>query len=310
MGNDMNSAIGELARLTIALISGFLLVSPAIAGDDSCKLIPVATLPMQLMGGRPTVPASVEGKSIQMLVDTGGAFSELSFPLVLSLKLQAKFVESRKIYAFGGNQEGLYVVSHAFALGTLTSSKQEFVISSYSVRGIDGSLAPDILRAFDVDFDFGHGKFNLISQKHCEGRVAYWSDEAARIPISIDAQGHIRFTLMVDGKTFSAILDTGATKSTLSLEDAESAFGFVRDDPAIQPAGVVNGSVQAYRYPFKTLTLGGLSVNNPQILLISEKDSKMGSLPSFALGVDVLNQLHLYVAYGESAIYLTAAAAH
>jgi len=306
----MYSVIGELKGLAIAVFTGLLVVSPAIADDDNCKLIPVASLPMQLIGGRPTVPASVEGKSIQMLVDTGGAFSELSLLLAASLNLQPKIVESRKIYSFGGNEEGLYVVSHAFVLGTLISSKQEFVISSQSVRGIEGSLAPDILRAFDIDFDFGKGRFNLISQKHCEGRVAYWSDEAARIPFFIDAQGHIRFQLMVDGKQFSAILDSGATRSTLSLEDAESVFGFSRDDPAIQSAGTVNGSVPAYRYPFKTLTVGGLSVNNPQILLISENDSKMGRLPSFSLGMDVLSKLHLYVAYGERTMYLTAAGAN
>jgi predicted aspartyl protease len=299
-----------LQLLNVLLIAaGLLLGRPAIADNDNCKLIPVASLPLQLIGGRPTVPASVEGKSIQMLVDTGGVVSELSFPLVLSLNLRPKFVESQKIYAFGGNWEGLYVESHAFVLGSLVSDKREFIIASHNVKGIDGSLAPDILRAFDVDFDFGHGKFNLVSQKHCEGRVTYWSDEAARMPFVIDAQGHIRFKLMVDGKEFAAILDTGSTKSTLSLEDAQSAFGFDRDDPAVQPAGAVNGMVPAYRYPFKTLTLGGLSVNNPQILLISEKDSKMGNLPSFALGMDVLNQLHLYIAYGEGSIYLTAASA-
>jgi predicted aspartyl protease len=284
-------------------------VTTHLVADDNCKLTPVASLPLQILEGEPVIPAAVEGKAIEMSIDTGGSFSTLSSQLVAALNLPTKPIRTVKITEFGGAQAGTYVVPHAFALDRLVSDKQEFVVANYSPISAGGTIGPDMLRAFDLDFDFGNAKFNLISQDHCTGRVTYWSDEAARIPITIDDWGHIRFTLMIDGKEFSALLDTGATSSTLNLESAQSQFGFQTNDPAIKPAGMINGTIPYYHYPFKNLTLGGLSVTNPRILLVSDKDSKIDDLPNVVLGMDVLSRLHLYVAYSEKAIYLTAASA-
>ena len=67
------------------------------------------------------------------------------------------------------------------------------------------------------------------------------------------------------------------------------------------------------RYPFKMLTLQGVTVNNPDIILVPDDKSKiMGGYrqPKLILSMGILRQLHLFIAYKEHNIYVTSASAH
>ena len=67
------------------------------------------------------------------------------------------------------------------------------------------------------------------------------------------------------------------------------------------------------RYPFKLLTLQGVAVNNPDLVLVADDASKvMGGYrePKLILGMGILRQLHVYIAYKERNIYVTTATAH
>jgi hypothetical protein len=89
----------------------------------------------------------------------------------------------------------------------------------------------------------------------------------------------------------------------MSLEAAENMF---KIDPATLSKN--NG-----RYSFKTLTLQDVTVNNPDIILVpNDKSQVMGGYrqTNLILGMGILRQLHLYIAYKEHTIYATAASAH
>ncbi|HEY2033927.1 MAG TPA: hypothetical protein VGH02_09610, partial [Rhizomicrobium sp.] len=65
--------------------------------------------------------------------------------------------------------------------------------------------------------------------------------------------------------------------------------------------------------PFKTLSLNGLTVNHPDILLISNSESDVlggNASPKMLIGLSILSKLHLYIAYGEHNLYVTPADAH
>ncbi len=67
-------------------------------------------------------------------------------------------------------------------------------------------------------------------------------------------------------------------------------------------------SASTYRYPFATLTFEGIEVRNPNILILDTgSDSRDAEL---IVGIGVLRQLHLYIAYGEKTLYLTGAEAN
>ncbi|HEY5339140.1 MAG TPA: aspartyl protease family protein, partial [Rhizomicrobium sp.] len=178
---------------------------------------------------------------------------------------------------------------------------------------VDGTLAPDVLSAYDDDFDFANNKFYLVSQDHCPGRVVYWTKDAyAEIPMRIDNIGHIDLPVSVDGKPMQATLDTGSSRSLMSLEAAEDLFGFNEKDSSLKPLSSSNEHWHPYRYPFKSLAFEGVIVNNPDLVLISNDESKMmgSGSPKIILGMGVLRQLHLYIAYHEHKLYVTPATAH
>jgi hypothetical protein len=63
-----------------------------------------------------------------------------------------------------------------------------------------------------------------------------------------------------------------------------------------------------FDYPFKTLSLDGLTVNNPHITVLSDTLLPSGLGDDLILGVSFLRQLHIYVAYKEEKLYITPAA--
>jgi len=54
------------------------------------------------------------------------------------------------------------------------------------------------------------------------------------------------------------------------------------------------------------MTLQGVTVNNPKIVLVPRESSKFSDMRAL-LGITVLRQLHLFIAYHERMIYVTAA---
>ncbi len=178
-----------------------------------------------------------------------------------------------------------------------------------------GTIAPDLLQYFDIDFDFANEKFNIFSQKHCPGQVVYWADEDsyAVVPITLDPTAHIDMPVELDGHRIKATIDTGSSRSLFSWDNARRFFDIDEKSPGVKPLGE-HGS---YQYAFKTLTMKGdgegvtITVQNPDIALVPDKTSGMAySDPVLILGMGILRQLHLYVAYKEKKLYVTPASAH
>jgi ABC-type hemin transport system substrate-binding protein len=71
-----------------------------------------------------------------------------------------------------------------------------------------------------------------------------------------------------------------------------------------------DGMPVSYQYPFKSLTFSGVAVANPDIVLVSDRASKEYGQPDLIIGMGILRQLHIYLAYHERNLYLTSADAH
>lgn len=288
-----------------------LLTLPARA-DDSCRLVRMAAFDIDInSAGGVSVPITISGQSVSLLVDTGAIFSMLTEETVQRLGLKKLNTFGSGIMMFGGKKVVFYVEPKDVNLGGLKADHMPMqVLPENTVPGdIGGILAPNIMLHYDADFDFANAKFNLFSQEHCEGKVVYWTaSPAATIRIGVDKEGHIVVPVTVDGHEIEATIDTGASRSVLSLEFAESVFGISASDPKLTP---VKGRWKAVHYPFQALTLQGITVQNPDFELISDADSHLPvTAPKLILGMGVLRQLHLYIAYREKKLYVTAASAH
>ncbi len=132
------------------------------------------------------------------------------------------------------------------------------------------------------------------------------------VPITLDDTAHIDVPVELDGHRIKATVDTGSSRSYFSWENARHiAPTSTRISPGIK------SEHGRYHYAFKTLTMKGdgegvaINVQNPDIELVPDKASGMSySDPILILGMGILRQLHLYVAFKEKKLYVTPASAH
>jgi predicted aspartyl protease len=301
--------------LSVALLAP-LLCLPARAADKQCRVVHAATLDMGTdETGGVVVPMSIGGKTVHLLVDTGGVVSMLTKGAVKSLGLPMQTMGGAYLKMFGGTRIDRMTTARDIDLGGLRTNTMPFAVmpDGWMPSGIDGTLAPDILSAYDAEFDFANNKFYLASQDHCRGQVVYWTQTGyTAIPMFIGNGGHISFNVGLDGKTILASLDTGSTRSLMSLEAARDEFGIDEKNPDLKALPGESGKSHGYHYPFKKLSLVGIAVSNPDLVLVPDGESKMMGPggPRIILGMGILRQLHLYIAYGEATMYVTGATAH
>jgi len=301
-----------LATLVVAATVAFASFAPAAdttqsAGGQTpkCNLLQYASLDLTTEpNGRVTVPAQVNGRTVPFIVDTGGAFGGISSSLASAMGLPRRpWPFGTRIVFYGKVEEKHIVALDTFGLGRLVAKSVPMPVMPDIMLDGDtyGLLAGNVLHGYDVDIDFLHEKLNLFSPDHCPGRVVYWADAWAEVPMTLDDTWHIVIPVTLDGKRLKAIVDTGAADTVMTVEHEQELFGY--DRSAFKPVGGL------FQYPFATLKFEGVEVQHPDIRLIPASAVARGA-PELLLGVNVLRQLHLYISYKEKMLYLTAADAH
>ena len=97
----------------------------------------------------------------------------------------------------------------------------------------DVLLGEDFLSLVDVEFDLENSVLRLFKPENCEGKkLAYWASDGQSVgDVAIDpliaANPQIVFDVAVNGKTISALLDSGAATSVLD-KPAASRLGATR----------------------------------------------------------------------------------
>ena len=297
------------SSLLMAAVLGF---SASAAQAQDCKLTRFSSLPMStLSDGRIALPVTIDGHDASFLVDTGGISATMSRSLANEIGKEPKPFR-RGLIGVGGAVLSNAIRAEDFALGGM-HGKDILVFIDERINGVgmDGTLAPEMMHRFDVDFDFRGGTVNFFSQDHCPGKVVYWTKGGAIvIPMDVQPNGKIRIPITVDGNEVMAILDTGSVTSFVSMKLARR-LGVTPDskDLKLKRSYGFRDQFKEYDYPFKTLSLDGLTVNNPQITVMSDAALGGGLGNDLTLGISFLRQLHLYVAYKEEKLYITPASA-
>ena len=318
-----------LTIISALAFASAIFTTPVFAADACGPLAVITSLDIvPVSGGRPGVAAKIVDKPVKLLVDTGGFQSMISRSVVRELNLSAgqTRVGVRNVTGKNSNEQ---VRLPSITLGTLRQEGAYFIVDPNDTpadkRSFEGVIAPDFLRNVDADFDFGAKKLNLVSQNHCDGKVVYWSAPAlAVVPFHFDRAGHIVFQLRLDDERLNAILDTGAATTNLNLNIARRTFKVDTGSPDVKKIGQLEGGYKAdiFRRQFKTLSIEGVTISNPTIDLLPDMVSgpagnsrPTGSiisdtdnnLPDVILGMNVLSKLHVYIAYKEAKLYITAA---
>lgn len=316
------------------LLAVFLFAAISTEANADCGKLTLVTSTELKIGAdnRPYVPVEIGGEPKYMLVDTGGLFTEIGAATANELKLEPRHTSLQLVGVEG--QMTRLAVHTSLKLGNLKDNMDLMVDPAADLNdalpGAAGILAPNLLRSYDVDFDFGANKFNLLSQDHCDGQVVYWpADGVAVVPFTLSYEGHIMVPVTLDGEHFTATLDSGSTTSVLERDRAVQVFGLTLGGPDTPAVGSLTNlkQIAVYRHKFKTLTLEGISVGSPTLTLMPDimgqripdpHDSIEGDtrirdrryqvgMGDMILGMDVLHKFHLYIAYKEQKLYITGA---
>jgi hypothetical protein len=263
-----------------------------------------------------------------MVVDTGAPVSAIDPAVAKDLGVAERRIMEGFFYNLAGEPFTYMALPHDFAIGDMRSKQQMLMVwpSAMSRDGaIGGAIAADLLRHYDVDIDFGAHKLNIFSQDHCPGKVVYWTSEnVAVVPAHVINTGHVIVPVTLDGQSFNAMLDTGASSTFLSEKAAYSTFGLGAHSPDMIKVSDHGGpgGVPLYRHTFKSLVLEGIAIGNPTVsifdnMLQSRKNmaphlgSRFGSVAGeqyeLTLGLNELRHFHLYIAYKEQKLYITPA---
>jgi predicted aspartyl protease len=330
----------------VALLTGFS--PPAVSAADQCGPLKRITTVDTVTGpaGYMLVPVKIGDAQRLLLFDTGGAISGITQSAAQELHLPT--YDSRvKLVGVSGAVSTRYTIIPSISVGAAESKGAEYMIlpdnmPNLSRGGVAGTLAP--ATGVDIDLDFAERKLSFFSTDHCDGKVVYWpagavavvpmrvaglregSAAPGRLPRRLISTEHIIIPVSLDGKQLDALVDTGAANTALKLPVAEERFGVDVNAPDMQAVGQLGAasSAKVYRKRFGTLSFEGVTVSNPVISLIPDQMTRSlgdqrqtGSLtrptdtglPDLIVGMDVLSKTHMYIAYGERKVYITAAAA-
>ena len=332
--------------LSFAMILG-LFMAPAVQASDvpACVLTRLVNIPMKIdPSGRPIIGVTVNGIPKLALIDTGGGFSSMSEATAKELNLQTVFYPKHNIYFVNGQSPSRMASVKRFVAGELNLAHATdglyFAIDETPQAGnaYDFTLSSDILHLFDMELDYGAHNFQLFLRAKCGENVVHWTNEEPAVVAfetnnvdwATDSQQmvgvganfddptsqkfsanqrssnvlvkvpewHMTARGKLDGVDVNVIIDTGSSTSSMIAPEARQVM-------AARPSG---SQVDPAR-PFKTLTIGSLTINNPQIVIenteLARIDTISRVLPQVRLGATVLRHLHLYVAYKDKKIYLT-----
>lgn len=253
--------------------------------------------------GGMTVPANIEGRQLTLLVDTGGVTSMLTESTVAALGLPRRPITGARITLYGGKTLHEFVRVPAIAVGTSPMRNAAFFVmpDNRVPYALSGTLAPDVLSNYDVEFDFAKARMTLYPAGKCPLEHA--------LALKPDDVHHLIADVELDGRHLDAFLDTGASRSDFSLESAQQMFGPALD--AKKPARRADAEDGVYTYGFKKLTIGGIAVSDPDLLLVPDDIARRpADSPRLVLGMNVLRHLHLFIAYSRNKIMITPAQTH
>ena len=309
------------------LAAALLSVASESANAQTCSLKRVTSLEMtRSPGGGVTVPVTINGMQRAFLVSVGDTFSRIVKDAAIAMDLRLEPLDSVQEYGASGLRMDHYVMASTFVVGGVPVTHARLVASTRNAESADvsGYLGNDFLKNFDVDLDFAVMKLNLFSPDHCAGKVVYWAGDYVELPFKVSFGNRIQVSVTLDGHDLTAVLDPTSDRSYIDSSIAGRQYGIDDHSPGVVPLIGTSEIRQApFGYRFKSLSLSGISDTNPLIGLLHnqaeaafERDEgkvasaipgeRLGIVP-LEIGLNVLSKLHLYIAYGEQKIYLTAA---
>ena len=290
-----------------ALLAAALLSQHCLAESPRCRLVRIAEWPVRFEGELPVVDGAINGRKINVLLDTGAYASLLTRAAADRLGLATRG-NYESMTGFGGESEVTTTrLDELYVAGAVRNNVRVRVGGERPIPGVDFILGDDFFRNADMEFDYAEGVVRLFQPKDCrDAPLAYWDKAAPSVPMEDDHK--VVIGIKVNGKDVLALLDSGASSSVVHLAFA-AKVGVTPQSPGVVPGGCTGGiganAVRQWIAPFERLEFQGEIIRDARLGIADFTPELARLTPEVILGTDFLRAHRVMVARSQRKVYFT-----
>jgi len=297
-------------RVTLLCVALALVCSTAAAAN-TCKLIKIADLPVKLENNHVYVEGAINGRTIDIMLDTGAMRSLMPRPAATRLGLSRQET-SFKSFGVGGGTTMEVVSINEFKIGGATRRAWRVYTAGDRDFGASFILGDDFFSQFDVEFDLAHKAVRLFQPKDCSGvSLAYWSPtDYSEVAIERvdDFHPQIVLTVLINDQPVDVLLDSGAGTSVI-IKSAAARLGVTPETAGVaavgKSVGVGPSAVDSWIGPFRSFVIGNEKISDTSIRFADLFGAPGPHEHSMLLGADFFFAHRVFIAHSQRKIYFT-----
>ena len=259
-----------MRRILCALMSACMLAGCSEGGPKSCSVAVAASLPLLTGTRMPTVQASLSGQKVALLIDTGASTSMIAPSAADRFGLDGgENPRSVTLEGIGGATIAPIVTVRHLELGYGHAHDIDLPVGTTmqgDIQGLPllGLFGADFLSNYDVDIDVPQHRFAMYHLREC-GSIQPFDGPYFEVPFRLDGTA-ILVDLKIDGTPVVAQLDSGASFTTITQDDADrigvTANLLSADRIRRRMIGVDTNTVEGTVHRFGSLEIGDERMNN------------------------------------------------
>jgi predicted aspartyl protease len=261
------------------------------------QLTSVADMHVTFVGNQPVVTGTLAGNNMRLIVDTGAAGSIITPQALQRLGITRQFGDFRLGGIGGETYSTTSFIGHVpFAVVKLADQHPPGQMPP------DGLIGDEFLDQYDIALDFPQNDLRLY-QRTADADVIPFQGPFARLPMSITSGGQHEFTMYIDGRPVTALLDTGASHSSVRQE----ALDRIGVQPAqcgrsITAVGIGDLTAHQRLCRFVAVTIGG-EIFTDRALAVQDRGLNVDF--DVLLGEDYLRRHEVFISNQHHALYLS-----
>lgn len=290
-----------------------------------CHYVKAASLPVAFGGGQIIANTKINGADVPMLVDSGAMRTQLIRGE--AKKLGLSFGPTRLVsYGVSGVSDVSYTMIDDITIGPSHGKDVELLVNDDTTMSVKfgGLIGADFLFRSDIEISPAEQEIKFFVAKDCATPfLARWDGAISRVEMKAGQGADIRPRIMVEinGQPITALIDSGASHTTLDLRGAHRA-GLSPDSPGVKQltekvSGIGTHSMTSWSVPLDTVTIGDETIRDVRVEMAdlhsamvhdghNEQAFELSeSLPSLILGADFLQAHHVLFARSQGQFYFS-----
>ena len=291
---------GLVATLLLAL------AGCADPGQQACKVETAADLRLLPIDRRVAVEASLAGQPVILYIDTGTFISSVTQGAADRFDLRpGPDTHYMPLNGIGGTTFASVVRVPKLGLGHGIASAQDLPVIDMPLKAssgipVLGLFGTDFLQNYDVDLDVPGGHFGLYQPVGCGDDVKPFDPPLFELPFRFEGS-EIVVTVRLNGVSVDAILNSGATRTTIGRLDAARAGVTDADlaaDQAVGVSGIDRTVMKARLHQFHSLEVGDERLDNFRFVVAGLESGKT------ILGFDFLRHNRVFISYARRRLFI------